>query len=313
MGKEIGFIGLGKMGKAMTRRLLEHKWRVIGYDVLPEAVAAAKAQGITGRSSLKELVSKLQPPRIIWMMLPAGDPVDEVINGLVQIGLNRDDIIIDGGNSNYHDTIRRAAALEARGVYYLDVGVSGGSVGAKPGFSLTVGGSKRAYEKIEPILKSLASSEGHYPKEPNPEGFAYIGPSGSGHFVKMVHNAILYSMMQGIGEGFELLANGPYKELDLKTIARVWKHGSVIRSFLIELAEQAFEKDPRLVHVAGYVEDSGEGRWALQEAINFNIPFDTTARALFARMSSREDESFAAKVVAILRNEFGGHKIRRKE
>jgi 6-phosphogluconate dehydrogenase len=300
MWKEVGFIGLGKMGRAIVRRLLKHEYQVMAYDLLPEAIKVVEAQGANGISSLEELISHLQPQRIIWLMVPAGDPVDEVINRLVNIGLNVGDIIIDGGNSNYHDTIRRATALEARGVFYLDVGVSGGPGGAEVGFSLTVGGSKSAYKTIEPILEILAT----------PEGYAYIGPSGSGHFVKMVHNAIEYGMMQAIGEGFELLANGPYKSLDLETIARVWRHGSVIRSFLIELAERAFEKDPKLIKVADYVEDTGEGRWALQEAINFNIPFDTIAHALFARMCSRQDESFAAKVVAILRHEFGGHEIK---
>lgn len=302
MKRQIGFVGIGKIGKGMVKRLLDHGYEVVVYDIFPEAVDAVKAQGAIGVSSLEELINSLQPQRIIWLMVPAGNPVDKIINELINIGPYVDDIIIDGGNSNYHDTIRRATALQARGVLYLDVGTSGGMHGAEVGFSLTVGGQMSAYEIIKPILESLAG----------PERYAYVGPSGSGHFVKMVHNAIEYGIMQAMGEGFELLANGPYESLDLKNVAHVWNHGSIIRSFLMELAERAFEKDPRLIKVADYAEDTGEGRWALQEAINFNIPFDTIAHALFARMRSRQDESFAIKVVSALRHEFGGHEIKRK-
>ncbi len=302
MKKQVGFIGLGRMGRGMVKRLLHHGYQVAGYDFLTEAVESVKAQGAIGASSLDELVSCLEPQRIVWLMVPAGNPVDEVIDGLLNVGVNTGDIFVDGGNSDYHDTIRRASTLEAQGLLYIDVGVSGDPGGAELGFSLMVGGPKSAYEMIQPILEILAT----------PEGYAYIGPSGSGHFVKMVHNAIEYGMMQAIGEGFELLANGPYESLDLKTIAHIWSRGSVIRSFLIELAERAFEKDPRLTKVADYVEDTGEGRRALQEAIKHNIPFDTIAHALFARIRSRQGESFAAKVVAILRHEFGAHEIKRR-
>lgn len=303
MKKQIGFVGLGKVGQGMVKRLLDHGHQVIAYDLKPEAIEVTKTQGAIGVSSLEELTQRLQRQRIIWLMVPAGETVDNIIKELLNVGLNADDIIIDGGNSNYHDTVRRAAALRERGVLYFDVGTSGGIHCVKSGFSLTVGGPDFAYDKIKPILESLAQSE----------GYVYIGPSGSGHFVKMVHNAIEYGIMQAIGEGFELLEKGPYKELNLREIAHVWNHGSIIRSFLIESIERALEKDFRLVNVADYIGDTGEGRWALQEAIKFDVPFDTIAHALFARMRSQQDESFAAKVVSALRYEFGGHEIKRKK
>jgi 6-phosphogluconate dehydrogenase len=303
MKKQIGFVGLGKVGQGMVNRLLDHGHQVIAYDLKPEAIEVTKTQGAIGVSSLEELTQRLQPQRIIWLMVPAGEMVDNIIKELLNVGLNADDIIIDGGNSNYHDTVRRAAALKERGVLYFDVGTSGGIHCVKSGFSLIVGGPDFAYDKIKPILESLAQSE----------GYIYIGPSGSGHFVKMVHNAIEYGIMQAIGEGFELLEKGPYKELDLKAIAHVWNHGSIIRSFLLELIERPLEKDPRLMKVADHIGDTGEGRWALQEAIKFDVPFDTIAHALFSRMRSRQKESFAAKVVSVLRHEFGGHEIERKK
>jgi 6-phosphogluconate dehydrogenase len=303
MKKQIGFVGLGKVGQGMVNRLLDHGHQVIAYDLKPEAIEVTKTQGAIGVSSLEELTQRLQPQRIIWLMVPAGEMVDNIIKELLNVGLNADDIIIDGGNSNYHDTVRRAAALKERGVLYFDVGTSGGIHCVKSGFSLVVGGPDFAYDKIKPILESLAQSE----------GYIYIGPSGSGHFVKMVHNAIEYGIMQAIGEGFELLEKGPYKELDLKAIAHVWNHGSIIRSFLLELIERPLEKDPRLMKVADHIGDTGEGRWALQEAIKFDVPFDTIAHALFSRMRSRQKESFAAKVVSVLRHEFGGHEIERKK
>ncbi len=303
MNKQIGFVGLGKVGKGLVKRLLDHGHQVVAYDILPEAIEVTKTQGAIGVSSLEELTQHLQAPRIIWLMVPAGETVDNIINELLNVGLNADDIIIDGGNSNYLDTIRRATALKERDVLYFDVGTSGGIHCVERGFSLMVGGPYLEYDKIKPILESLAQSE----------GYAYIGPSGSGHFVKMVHNAIEYGFMQAMGEGFELLEKSPYKELDLKAIAHVWNHGSIIRSFLLDLIELQLEKDPRLMKVSDHIGDTGEGRWALQEAIKFDVPFDTIAHALFARMRSRQKESFAAKVVSVLRYEFGGHEIERKK
>jgi 6-phosphogluconate dehydrogenase len=302
MKKQVGFVGIGKVGRGMVKRLLNHGHQVVAYDILPEAIEVTKTQGAIGVSSLEELTQSLQAQRIIWLMVPAGETVDNIINDLLNAGLNADDIIIDGGNSNYLDTIRRATALREKGVLYFDVGTSGGIHCVESGFSLTVGGPELAYDKIKPILESLAQYE----------GYKYIGPSGSGHFVKMVHNAIEYGFMQAMGEGFELLEKGPYKDLDLRDIAHVWNHGSIIRSFLLGLIELSLEKDPRLMKVSDYIEDTGEGRWALQEAIKFDVPFDTIAHALFARMRSRQDESFAAKVVSALRHEFGGHEIKRK-
>lgn len=303
MNKQVGFVGLGKVGQGMVKRLLDHGHQVIAYDLKPEAIEITKTQGAIGVSSREELLQRLQPQRIIWVMVPAGEAVDNIINELLNVGLNSNDIIIDGGNSNYLDTIRRATALKERGVLFFDVGTSGGIHCVDSGFSLMVGGPYSEYDKIKPILESLAQ----------PEGYAYMGQSGSGHFVKMVHNAIEYGIMQAMGEGFELLEKGPYKKLDLGAIAHVWNHGSIIRSFLLELIERPLEKDPRLMKISDHIEDTGEGRWALQEAIKFDVPFDTIAHALFARMRSRQDESFAAKVVSVLRHEFGGHEIKRKK
>ncbi|HEY9205201.1 MAG TPA: decarboxylating 6-phosphogluconate dehydrogenase [Candidatus Methanoperedens sp.] len=303
MNKQVGFIGLGKMGKVIVKRLLDHDYEVVAYDKEFKNVEKIQAIGAIGVTSVKELVQCLKPQRIIWLMVPAGKSVDGLIKELLSVDLKAGDIIIDGGNSNYQDTIRRANKLQKSGVHYFDVGTSGGIHCEKTGFSLTIGGPESLYETIRPILASIG----------NPEGYNYIGPSGSGHFVKMVHNAIEYGIMQAMGEGFELLKKGPYKDLDLKTIAHVWNHGSIIRSFLLELMEQVFKKeDSGLSDVVDYVDDSGEGRWALQEAIKFNVPFDTNAHALFARIASRQDESFSAKIVSVLRHEFGGHEIKRK-
>lgn len=303
MKKQVGFIGLGKMGKVIVKRLLSHGYPIVAYDLVQKNVEEMQKIGAIGVTSIEELVYSIELQRIIWLMVPAGDSVDEIIIDLLNAGLRADDIIIDGGNSNYNDTIRRANKLQKSGVHYFDVGTSGGIHCEKTGFSLTIGGPESLYETIRPVLASIA----------NPEGYAYIGPSGSGHFVKMVHNAIEYGIMQAMGEGFELLEKAPYKDLDLKNIAHVWNHGSIIRSFLMELMEQAFKKEEiNLSEVVDSIDDTGEGRWALQEAIKLNVPFDTNAHALFARMASRQDESFSAKVISVLRHEFGGHEIKRK-
>ena len=303
MNKQVGFIGIGKVGNVMVKRLLDHGYQVVAYDKELRNVDKMPAMGAIGVTSIEKLVKGLKPQRIIWLMVPAGKSIDKIIKELLSDGLEAGDIIIDGGNSNYHDTIRRAKKLQKSGVHYFDVGTSGGIHCEKTGFSLTIGGPESLYETIRPVLASIA----------NPEGYAYIGTNGSGHFVKMVHNAIEYGIMQAMGEGFELLEKGPYKGLDLITIAHVWNHGSIIRSFLMELIEQAFKKeDFHLCNIVDFIDDTGEGRWALQEAIKFNVPFDTNAHALFARMASRQDESFSAKVVSVLRHEFGGHEIKRK-
>jgi len=295
---QVGMIGLGRMGAGMTQRLLQGEHQVMVYDRSPEAVAALAGKGATATSSLEDLGQKLKAPRVFWLMIPAGPPVDDTIqrlSGTVSPG----DIIIDGGNSNYKDSIRRAEALRSAQVEFLDVGVSGGVWGLTVGFCLMAGGNEAVFKQVEPILKTLAP----------PDGYAYVGPSGAGHYSKMVHNGIEYSMLQGYAEGFEILKAPPFG-FDLAQLARLWNHGSVIRSWLLELAQAAFERDPELAHVRGYVEDSGEGRWTLQEAIDHAVPAPALAMSVFMRFRSRQDDSFSAKVLAALRNEFGGHPVR---
>ncbi len=295
---ELGMIGLGRMGAGMTQRLLQGGHQVMVYDRSPDAVAALAAKGATATSSLEDLGQKLKAPRIFWLMIPAGAPVDDTIqrlSGTVSPG----DVIIDGGNSNYKDSIRRAEALRSQQLEFLDVGVSGGVWGLTIGFCLMAGGSEVVFKQVEPILKTLAP----------PDGYAYVGPSGAGHYSKMVHNGIEYSMLQGYAEGFEILMASPFG-FDLAQLSRLWNHGSVIRSWQLELAQAAFEHDPELAHIRGYVEDSGEGRWTLQEAIDHAVPAPALAMSVFMRFRSRQDDSFSAKVIAALRNEFGGHPVK---
>ena len=295
---QLGMIGLGRMGAGMTERLLQGSHQVMVYDRSPDAVAALASKGATGAGSLEDLGKKLKTPRVFWLMIPAGAPVDDTIqrlSGTVSPG----DIIIDGGNSNYKDSMRRAEALRARQVEFLDVGVSGGIWGLTIGFCLMAGGSEAVFKQVEPILKTLAPAD----------GYAYVGPSGAGHYSKMVHNGIEYSMLQGYAEGFEILMASPFG-FDLAQLSRLWNHGSVIRSWQLELAQAAFERDPELAHIRGYVEDSGEGRWTLQEAIDHAVPAPALAMSVFMRFRSRQDDSFSAKVIAALRNEFGGHPVK---
>ena len=248
--------------------------------------------------SLEDLGQKLEAPRVVWLMIPAGPPVDDAIQRLSGT-LSPGDIIIDGGNSNYKDSIRRAETLRSQQIEFLDVGVSGGIWGLKVGFNLMAGGNQASFKQVEPIFQTLAP----------PDGYAYVGPSGAGHYAKMVHNGIEYSMLQGYAEGFEILKAAPFG-FDLLQLARLWNHGSVIRSWLLELAQAAFERDPGLAHIRGFVEDSGEGRWTLQEAIDHAVPAPALAMSLFMRFRSRQDDSFSDKVIAALRNEFGGHPVK---
>ncbi|HEY9287100.1 MAG TPA: decarboxylating 6-phosphogluconate dehydrogenase [Candidatus Dormibacteraeota bacterium] len=295
---QLGMIGLGRMGAGMSQRLLQGGHQVTVYDRSKDAMQALAGKGATPNSSLQDLGQRLKPPRIVWLMIPSGPPIDDTIQQL-QGNLSPGDIVIDGGNSNFHDSVRRSQALQTQQIEFLDVGVSGGVWGLKEGFCLMIGGKEAVYKTVEPIFKSLAP----------PEGYAYVGPAGAGHYSKMVHNGIEYSLLQGYAEGFEILKASPY-DYDLRQLSSLWNHGSVIRSWLLELAEAAFQRDPNLDHIRGYVEDTGEGRWTLDEAIEHAVPAPALAMSLFMRFRSRQDDSFAAKVLAALRNEFGGHAVK---
>jgi 6-phosphogluconate dehydrogenase len=295
---DIGMVGLGRMGANMTQRLLAGGHRVVVTDLSADAVAASEAAGAVGAASLQDLVSKLPARRAIWMMVPAGGPVQSTIDQLILL-VQRGDILIDGGNSNYRDSMRRAQQLALQGIEYVDCGTSGGIWGLKEGFCLMAGGSDEAVGFVEPALKTLAP----------PDGYSHVGPSGAGHFVKMIHNGIEYGMMAAYGEGFELLAGSPF-DIDLPKVSALWNHGSVVRSWLLELAERAFEADPRLERIEGYVQDSGEGRWTVEEALDQNVPLPIITLSLMRRFASRQQSSFSAKVQAALRNEFGGHEVK---
>lgn len=299
---KIGFVGLGKMGMNMVERLLGDGHEIVAYARSAETVQKAEAKGATGARSLKEIVDKLQSPKIIWLMVPSGKATEETIHTCSTL-MHEGDILIDGGNSNFRHTVRRAGELQKNKISLLDVGTSGGIWGLKEGYCMMIGGDRAVFEKVEPVLKSLAP----------PNGFAYVGPNGAGHFVKMVHNGIEYALLQGYAEGFEILKTNKDFHLDLHGIASLWNHGSVIRSWLLELAENAFEKDPGLDSIRGYVEDSGEGRWTVAEAIEKSVPAPVITLSLLERFRSRQDESFSAKVIAALRNEFGGHAVKKTD
>jgi 6-phosphogluconate dehydrogenase len=296
---ELGMIGLGRMGASMTERLVRGGHRVISYDRSAEAIQRVVDKGAIGAHSLADFVKQLTLPRAIWLMVPSGDPVDQTIEQLLP-SLTNGDIVIDGGNSNYKDSIRRAKKLRAHGMHFVDAGTSGGIWGLENGYCMMIGGDKNIVERLAPIFTTLAPQG----------GYLLVGPSGAGHFVKMIHNGIEYGMLQAYGEGFELLKASQF-DLDLAKISRLWNQGSVVRSWLLELAESAFTKDPRLSSIQGYVEDSGEGRWAVEEAIDQNVPAPVLMLSLFARFASRQDDSFSAKFVAALRNEFGGHAVKK--
>jgi 6-phosphogluconate dehydrogenase len=296
---ELGFVGLGKMGMNMVTRLQRGGHRLVTHDRNTDLVKKAEALGCLGASSLAEMVSKLTPPRTVWIMVPSGAPTEETIQSVGAL-LQSGDTIIDGGNTKYHDDIRRAAELKPKGIQYVDVGTSGGVWGLKLGYCLMIGGDRAVVQRLEPIFKTLAPED----------GWAYMGAHGAGHYVKMIHNGIEYSMMQGYAEGFELMAKSEYN-LDLGKIASVWMHGSVVRSWLLELAAGALAEDPRLEKLKGYVQDSGEGRWMILDAIEKDVAVPTLTAALFTRFRSRQQETFAEKLLAALRNAFGGHAVRK--
>jgi len=297
---ELGIIGLGRMGANMTERLLRGGHKLITYDRSPEAIQRCVDKGAFGAHSLADFVKQVSLPRVIWLMVPSGEPVDLTIEQLLP-SLLENDIIIDGGNSHYKDSIRRADKLKQLGIHFVDAGTSGGIWGLQEGYCLMIGGEKAIVEQLEPIFKTLAPEN----------GFAHVGASGAGHFAKMVHNGIEYGMLQAYGEGFEMLKASQF-EFDLGKISHLWNQGSVVRSWLLELAENAFQKDPQLSSIKGYVEDSGEGRWAVLEAVEREIPASVLTLSLFARYASRQEDSFSAKVIAALRNEFGGHAVRKE-
>lgn len=298
---QLGMIGLGKMGGNMTERLLARGIRVVAWDRTPEVTQRLAGAGAEGARDLADLVGKLTAPRLVWIMVPAGAPVDETIDALLP-HLAAGDTIIDGGNSNYKDSRARAARLAERGLFFVDAGTSGGVWGKELGYCLMVGGEAEPVQRLAPVLTALA------PKD----GWRHVGPAGAGHFVKMVHNGIEYGLLQAYAEGYELLEKTPdYPDLDLASIATLWQQGSVVRSWLNELAARAFEKDGDLAGVKGWVADSGEGRWTVQAAIDADVPAPVITLALQMRFRSRQEDSFAAKVIAALRNEFGGHAVKK--
>ena len=297
---EVGFIGLGRMGLAMVERLAKRRHRVVAYDQDAEKVKAARRKGARPANSLGGLLNQLRKPRVVWLMVPAGVPGAAVMRNL-DTHLEAGDIVIDGGNSFYRDSMERADTLKQQDIHFLDVGTSGGIWGLNLGYCLMIGGDTKAFKRAQPLFKTLA------PKD----GYAHVGPSGAGHFTKMVHNAIEYGMLEAYGEGFELMHQSEFG-LDLHQLARLWNQGSVVRSWLLELTEAALARDPKLDKIRGYVEDSGEGRWSIIDSVERGVPMPAIALSLYARFRSRQKESFSAKVIAALRQQFGGHAVKSK-
>ncbi len=294
---QLGFVGLGKMGLNMVTRLARAGHAIVAYDLNAEALARAAAAGVTAVDGLDQLVAALDPPRAVWVMVPAGDATESTIAALGD-RLGADDVVIDGGNTHFPDDLRRAAALAARGVHHVDAGTSGGVWGLSDGYCLMVGGPAAVCRRLEPIFHALAP----------PDGYLRVGDHGAGHYVKMIHNGIEYGLMQAYAEGFELMHASPY-DLELDRVAAVWMRGSVVRSWLLELTARALATDPGLEALSGRVDDSGEGRWTLEEAIDRAVPMPALAAALFTRFRSRADNPFAERLLAALRQQFGGHAV----
>ena len=298
---ELGMIGLGRMGGNMAQRLLAGGHNVVAFDASAEAVAASQSQGALGAGSLEELVAGLEPPRAVWIMVPAGPPTDATIESLIPL-LRSGDVVLDGGNANYKDSMARAGRLSQHGIEFLDVGTSGGIWGLTEGYSLMIGGKEEIFRRLEPIFQTLA---------PSPTtGYSRVGPVGAGHFVKMVHNGIEYALMQSYAEGFELMQAKEEFALDLGQIAETWRYGSVVRSWLLDLAARALREDPGLESLQSYVEDSGEGRWTVQESVDLAVPTPVITLSLQQRFRSRQDQPFSGRLLAALRNQFGGHSVR---
>ncbi len=299
---KIGLIGLGKMGSNMLKRLRKDSHEIVAFDLNKDLVKKAKEDGGIGADSIEDLVSKLEKPRNVWVMVPHGKPTDETINKLLEL-LDKDDLIVDGGNSHYTESIKNSEKCNKNGIHFVDAGVSGGIWGLKIGYNLMVGGPDKAVKRVEPVLISLAPEN----------GYAHVGKSGAGHFVKMIHNALEYVMLQGIGESFECMYRSDFN-IDLKQVADLWNHGAVVRSWLLELAVDAFKEEGNsLEKIAPYVNDSGTARWTSEYAIKNAIPVPAITISLYERFASRQDESYSAKVVAALRNEFGGHEVKEEK
>jgi 6-phosphogluconate dehydrogenase len=295
---QLGFVGLGKMGLNMVTRLIQGGHQIVAFDRSADVVARAEGAGAIAASSLEALVAGLTAPRAVWVMVPSGEPTEQTVTALSKL-LSPGDVIIDGGNTHFHDDVRRAAALATDGIDYIDAGTSGGIWGLKEGYCLMVGGTEAACRRLEPIFLTLAPTD----------GYLRVGDHGAGHYVKMVHNGIEYGLMQAYAEGFELLHASTYKP-DLGKVASLWMHGSVVRSWLLELTARALAEDGELTALKPYVEDSGEGRWTLQEGIDRRVPLPALTASLFTRFRSRIDNSFAERLLAAMRNQFGGHAVK---
>ncbi len=300
---KLAIIGLGRMGANMARRLARDGHQVIAYNRTQQvALDLAKEQeGVSAAASLEELITRLEPPRVVWLMIPHS-AVDAGIDELLQVGLSAGDVIVDGGNSNYHDSIRRGEELAQQGIGFVDAGTSGGVWGLENGYSMMVGGSDESVARIKPALESLAPA--------TDKGWGHVGPVGSGHFVKMIHNGVEYGMMQAFAEGFELMQAKEEFGLDLHQISRIWQHGSVVRSWLLDLTADALQQDPTLEQLDDWVSDSGEGRWTVHESIDSAVPAPVLSLALMMRFRSRQDSSFAGRLLAAMRAGFGGHAVK---
>src|SRR6201997_128067 len=324
---QLGMVGLGRMGANMTRRLMRGGHSLVVSDLSAGAVKSLAHEGATGSSSLEDLIAKLKPPRAVWIMVPAGGPTEQTVQKLAQ-HLQAGDAIIDGGNSYFKDDVRRSKELQGKGIHYIDVGTSGGGWGIDRGYCMMIGGPKEAVQRLDPIFKTLAPGRGDIPRTPGREkmmsntsagtsedGYIHCGPSGAGHFVKMVHNGIEYGMMQAYAEGFDIFKNATNKELpedirydlSLPDIAEVWRRGSVVSSWLLDLTAMALTENPTLSEYSGFVQDSGEGRWTIQAAIEEAVPVDVLSAALFVRFRSRQEHTFAEKMLSAMRQKFGGH------
>jgi len=298
---ELGFIGLGRMGLNMVTRLVRGGHQIVAYDRSADAVGRAETAGARGVASLDALASALAPPRAVWVMVPAGAPTDATVGALGD-RLSANDVIVDGGNTHFHDDVRRAKTLIEKQIHYVDAGVSGGIWGLQEGYCLMVGGDADVCKRLEPIFLTLAP----------PDGYLHVGDHGSGHYVKMIHNGIEYGLMQAYAEGFELMHASSYT-INLAAVAALWNHGSVVRSWLLELAARALAEDADLSKIDAYVEDSGEGRWTVNEAIERGVPLPAITASLFTRFQSREDNPFAERLLAALRNQFGGHAVKKRD